>query len=404
MIGFALETRGLVKRYGRRRVLDGFTLAVPRGAVLGLVGANGAGKTTWMMTVAGLLRPASGTIDILGNGPFDAAVHAGRFVLLPQDSELPLEATPAGLFYRFGRLQGLSANEARRSAAEVLAAVNLADRAKSSIRSLSHGMRMRVRVAQCFLGNPELVLLDEPLNGLDPLEADRLRRFIRAHAGRQTIVVSSHNLHDVEQLCTHVAFVEKGRVTRMDTLGALTRGRSLEKVYLEQAGDRPAEDAASPAERLVAELKARGLTCATAESCTGGSVGGAITAVPGSSAVFLGGVISYANEVKRDVLGVSQEILDAHGAVSPECAERMAAGARNLLKADLAVSLTGIAGPDGGSAEKPVGLVWFGLAAPDGVRTEKVVFGGDRAAVRAQAVDHALGLLLSAADAVQSVK
>ena len=404
MIGFALETRGLVKRYGRRRVLDGFTLAVPRGAVLGLVGANGAGKTTWMMTVAGLLRPASGTIDILGNGPFDAAVHAGRFALLPQDSELPLEATPAGLFYRFGRLQGLSANEARRSAAEVLAAVNLADRAKSSIRSLSHGMRMRVRVAQCFLGNPDLVLLDEPLNGLDPLEADRLRRFIRAHAGRQTIVVSSHNLHDVEQLCTHVAFVEKGRVTRMDTLGALTRGRSLEKVYLEQAGDRPAEDAASPAERLVAELKARGLTCATAESCTGGSVGGAITAVPGSSAVFLGGVISYANEVKRDVLGVSQEILDAHGAVSPECAERMAAGARNLLKADLAVSLTGIAGHDGGSAEKPVGLVWFGLATKDGVRTEKKVFAGDRAAVRAQAVDHALGLLLSAADAVQSVK
>ena len=404
MIGFALETRGLVKRYGRRRVLDGFTLAVPRGAVLGLVGANGAGKTTWMMTVAGLLRPAPGTIDILGNGPFDAAVHAGRFALLPQDSELPLEATPAGLFYRFGRLQGLSANEARRSAAEVLAAVNLADRAKSSIRSLSHGMRMRVRVAQCFLGNPELVLLDEPLNGLDPLEADRLRRFIRAHAGRQTIVVSSHNLHDVEQLCTHVAFVENGRVTRMDTLGALTRGRSLESVYLEQAGDSPAKDAASPAERLVAKLKARGLMCATAESCTGGSVGGAITAVPGSSAVFLGGVISYANEVKRDVLGVSQEILDAHGAVSPECAERMAAGARNLLKADLAVSLTGIAGPDGGSAEKPVGLVWFGLATKDGVRTEKKIFGGDRTAVRAQAVDHALGLLLSAADAVQSAK
>ena len=402
MIGFALETRGLVKRYGRRRVLDGFTLAVPRGAVLGLVGANGAGKTTWMMTVAGLLRPASGTIDILGNGPFDAALHAGRFALLPQDSELPLEATPAGLFYRFGRLQGLSANEARRSAAEVLAAVNLADRAKSSIRSLSHGMRMRVRVAQCFLGNPELVLLDEPLNGLDPLEADRLRRFLRSRAGTQTIVISSHNLHDVEQLCTHVAFVENGRVTRMDTLSELTRGRSLESVFLGQSAEAPQE--ALPAERLVAALKARGLTCATAESCTGGSVGGAITAVPGSSAVFLGGVISYANEVKRDVLGVPQEILDAHGAVSPECAERMAAGARNLLKSDLAVSLTGIAGPDGGSAEKPVGLVWFGLATKDGVRTEKKIFAGDRAAVRAQAVSHALELLLSAADATQSAK
>ena len=402
MTGFALETRNLVKRYGRRRVLDGFTLAVPRGAVLGLVGANGAGKTTWMMTVAGLLRPASGTIDILGGGPFDAAIHAGRLALLPQDSELPLEATPTGLFYRFGRLQGLSAETARRSAAEVLKAVNLADRAKSSIRSLSHGMRTRVRVAQCFLGNPELVLLDEPLNGLDPLEADRLRRFLRSRAGNQTIIISSHNLHDVEQLCTHVAFVENGRVVRMDTLSELTRGRSLESVFLGQSGD--VQQKVSPAERLVAKLKERGLTCATAESCTGGRVGGAITAVPGSSAVFLGGVISYANEVKRDVLGVSQEILDTHGAVSPECAERMAAGARNLLKADLAVSLTGIAGPDGGSAEKPVGLVWFGLATKDGVRTEKKVFAGDRAAVRAQAVDHALGLLLSAADATQSAK
>ena len=402
MTGFALETRNLVKRYGRRRVLDGFTLAVPRGAVLGLVGANGAGKTTWMMTVAGLLRPASGTIDILGGGPFDAAVHAGRLALLPQDSELPLEATPMGLFYRFGRLQGLSAETARRSASEVLKAVNLADRAKSSIRSLSHGMRTRVRVAQCFLGNPELVLLDEPLNGLDPLEADRLRRFLRSRAGNQTIIISSHNLHDVEQLCTHVAFVENGRVTRMDTLSELTRGRSLESVFLGQTGD--VQQKVSPAERLVAKLKERGLTCATAESCTGGSVGGAITAVPGSSAVFLGGVISYANEVKRDVLGVPQEILDTHGAVSPECAERMATGARHLLKTDLAVSLTGIAGPDGGSAEKPVGLVWFGLATKDGVRTEKKVFAGDRAAVRAQAVDHALGLLLSAADATQSAK
>ena len=402
MTGFALETRNLVKRYGRRRVLDGFTLAVPRGAVLGLVGANGAGKTTWMMTVAGLLRPSSGTIDILGGGPFDAAVHAGRFALLPQDSELPLEATPMGLFYRFGRLQGLSAEVARRSAAEVLKSVNLADRARSSIRSLSHGMRTRVRVARCFLGNPELVLLDEPLNGLDPLEADRLRKFIRARAGKQTIVISSHNLHDVEQLCSHVALVENGKVVRMDTLAELTRGRSLESVFLGQSAEAPQE--ALPAERLVAALKARGLTCATAESCTGGSVGGAITAVPGSSAVFLGGVISYANEVKRDVLGVPQEILDAHGAVSPECAERMAAGARNLLKSDLAVSLTGIAGPDGGSAEKPVGLVWFGLATKDGVRTEKKLFAGDRAAVRAQAVSHALELLLSAADATQSAK
>ena len=147
------------------------------------------------------------------------------------------------------------------------------------------------------------------------------------------------------------------------------------------------------ATNLVELLKARGLTCATAESCTGGGVGSAITAVPGSSAVFAGGVISYSNDVKRDVLGVSADILQNVGAVSSETAAQMAAGARRLLKTDLAVSLTGIAGPDGGSEEKPVGLVWFGLATKDGVRTEKAIFRGDRAKVREQAVTHALGML-----------
>lgn len=151
------------------------------------------------------------------------------------------------------------------------------------------------------------------------------------------------------------------------------------------------------AERLVELLRARGLTCATAESCTGGGVGAALTAVPGSSAVFLGGVVSYANAVKRDVLGVSAATLDTVGAVSPETAAQMADGARRLTKADLAVSVTGIAGPGGGSAEKPVGLVWFGLATPDGTRTERAIFAGDRAAVRANAVTHALGMLTAAA-------
>ena len=222
MIGVALATRDLVKRYGRRRALDGFSLSVPRGAMMGMVGANGAGKTTWMMAVAGFLRLSAGDIDLLGRGPFDAAVHSGRFAILPQDSELPLEARPADLLYRYARMQGFSQEAARRSAAGMLAAVNLSDRARSSVRSLSHGMRIRVRLAQCFLGSPELVLLDEPLNGLDPVEADRIRRFLRARRGRQTIVVSSHNLHDIETLCTHVAFVEKGRVARTATLEAIT--------------------------------------------------------------------------------------------------------------------------------------------------------------------------------------
>ena len=147
------------------------------------------------------------------------------------------------------------------------------------------------------------------------------------------------------------------------------------------------------AEKLVALLKAQNLTCATAESCTGGGVGAAITSVPGASEVYMGGVTSYDNSVKRNVLGVRAETLAIAGAVSSECAAEMALGVRRLLQVDRAVSVTGIAGPDGGSVDKPVGLVWFGLADGNGVRTEKAIFAGDRAAVRAQAVTHALGML-----------
>lgn len=224
MIASALVTRNLVKRRGRYRALDGLSLSVPRGSVMGLVGENGAGKTTWMMTVAGFLHLDSGEVDILGCGPFDAAVHGGRLAILPQDSELPLESTLEGALYRFGRIQGMTGDAARRSARQALTAVNLMDRAGAAVRTLSHGMRKRAMVAQCFVGDPEVVLLDEPLNGLDPVEAARLRTFIGSQRGRRTIVVSSHNLEDVERLCTHVALVSKGRLVKMDAISSFTHG------------------------------------------------------------------------------------------------------------------------------------------------------------------------------------
>ncbi len=152
------------------------------------------------------------------------------------------------------------------------------------------------------------------------------------------------------------------------------------------------------AEKLVKRLAELGRTCGTAESCTGGGIGSAITAVAGSSAVFMGGVISYDNSVKQNILGVSPETLASVGAVSPETAEQMAVGARKLLKVDYAVSVTGIAGPGGGSAEKPVGLVWFGIATPAGIKTEKQIFPGNRAEVRTATVEHALSLLLAATE------
>ena len=157
---------------------------------------------------------------------------------------------------------------------------------------------------------------------------------------------------------------------------------------MKTCGDKSAEG------RLVAVCKARGVTIATAESCTGGLVAARITSVPGSSAVFLGGVVSYANAAKQELLGVPREVLERAGAVSAACAEAMARGARARLKADLAVSVTGIAGPDGGTPQKPVGLVYLGVATAAGARAERHVFAGDRAAIRALAADRALALLL----------
>jgi PncC family amidohydrolase len=141
------------------------------------------------------------------------------------------------------------------------------------------------------------------------------------------------------------------------------------------------------------------LTVAVAESCTGGAVAARIVSVAGSSNYLLGGVVAYSNEAKRRLLGVSAEILDTRGAVSAECAAAMAEGARRAFGADVAVSTTGIAGPAGATARKPVGLVYIGLATPTGTHVDEHHFPGDRAAVIAAATDAALRLLLDGARA-----
>ena len=134
----------------------------------------------------------------------------------------------------------------------------------------------------------------------------------------------------------------------------------------------------------------RHLTLSTAESCTGGLIGGLLTALPGSSGYYLGGVISYANAVKEGLLGVPGTVLETVGAVSEETAIAMAKGAQSALHSDYALSVTGIAGPGGGSEKKPVGTVWIGLATPDGVTARRFLFSGDREEVRLATVGAAL--------------
>ena len=138
----------------------------------------------------------------------------------------------------------------------------------------------------------------------------------------------------------------------------------------------------------------QGKTLATAESLTGGMIGAALTAVPGASAVYKGGVVSYTNEIKHDVLGVEQDILDRYGAVSLWTAGAMAKGVRRLLKADIAVSVTGLAGPGGDEFGHKVGTVFIGFESQSKAITKEYRFAGDREAVRQQTVDAALQLIL----------
>jgi len=147
-------------------------------------------------------------------------------------------------------------------------------------------------------------------------------------------------------------------------------------------------------------LVERGLMLVTAESCTGGMIAARCTDLPGSSRWFERGLVTYSNAAKTELLGVATTTLDRHGAVSEQTAAEMARGALAASRADLAVAVTGVAGPDGGSEDKPVGTVWFGFALRGGTtRTERHVFDGDRAAVREATVERALaGLIDLAAD------
>ena len=177
----------------------------------------------------------------------------------------------------------------------------------------------------------------------------------------------------------------------------------------EAADAEPARPEAADAEALearvgalatqaVAALETAGLTAACAESLTGGLIAGALTAVPGSSAVVRGGVVSYAAEAKRDVLGVSSRALDEAGVVSEPVARQMAEGARERLRADVAVAVTGIAGPGGAEPGKPVGTVWMAVAEAEGSAARLFCFEGDRQAVRLQTVAEALIALRRAAE------
>ena len=162
---------------------------------------------------------------------------------------------------------------------------------------------------------------------------------------------------------------------------------------------------AEPLEKVIGQLLTeQKLTIALAESCTGGLIAHRLTNVPGSSDYFIGGVVSYANEAKERVLGVSHQTLQEYGAVSEETAREMARGVRRLLQTDVALAVTGIAGPSGGTPGKPVGLTYIALAAEDLERCERYLWRGDRRANKEQSAEAALAMLREYLEARQDLK
>ena len=218
----ALSIEGLRKTYGRTVALDGLDLTVPKGVICGLIGPNGAGKTTTFGIVGGLILADVGRVDILGRGPLAPRRHPGMLTMLPQDCELSPHVSLRQLLTHYAELQGMTPDSAKREVEAKLDQVALSDRADARIKSLSHGMRRRVSIAQALLGSPELVLLDEPTSGLDPELVVRMREVFASHRGKRTLVISSHNLLELETLCDHVIFIERGRCTRDGSMADVT--------------------------------------------------------------------------------------------------------------------------------------------------------------------------------------
>lgn len=206
-----IECQELSKRYGGKRALDAVSLTLSAGEPIALVGPNGAGKTTLISLICGFISKSAGTIRVLGEPP-GAAALSGKLAALPQDALLDPRLSVGRQLRFFARLQGMSAKSARSDVQRVLETVDLLDSINSKPVDLSHGMRKRIAIAQALLGTPKLVLLDEPTAGIDPPNAKMIRDLIRQQSQSTTFLVSSHNLDELERLCSSVVYLEQGRL------------------------------------------------------------------------------------------------------------------------------------------------------------------------------------------------
>ena len=228
-----IQAKGLCKRYGKRRVVNGVDLEVRRGDVFGFLGPNGAGKSTTIRMLTGLVRPDAGTVRLFGHDlrreHNRALARVGAVVEAPSlYSHLTGEQNLSVL----ASLSGGAPPERRR---EVLRLVGLEGRGRDRVRTYSHGMKQRLAFAQALLPSPELVILDEPTNGLDPRGMVEVRELVRRLATEQgiTIFLSSHLLNEIEQVCNRVVVIDQGLVRAQGTVGELLQARGFLRVAVD---------------------------------------------------------------------------------------------------------------------------------------------------------------------------
>ncbi len=232
-----LEIRGLTKAFGRHTVVDDLSFDVRRGEVFGFLGPNGSGKTTTIRMALRIIRPDDGSVSIFGSPPDRSVLK--RVGYLPEERGLPREIRVLDAIRYLGRLQGLTFAEAEDRGTELLRRVNLYEHRSKKVRDLSRGMTQLVQFVTALVHDPELIILDEPFAGLDPLNVELMKEMLveRQRAGA-TIMFSTHIMSDVEVLCERVALIADGRLLLFGDLAQIKRQRGANSVQI-QAGRIP---------------------------------------------------------------------------------------------------------------------------------------------------------------------
>jgi ABC-2 type transport system ATP-binding protein len=237
----AAEVRGLVKTYrgaferSGTTALCGVDLEIPPGIAFGLIGPNGAGKTTFIKALLGIVRPTAGTIHVLGGSAEDPAIRA-RIGYLPERLELPLAWTPRAFLFSVARLKGIANRHS--DANRQLSRVGLANEAERRIGTFSTGMKQRLGLAAALLGTPDLLVLDEPTDGIDPLGRVEIRRILSEERSRgAAILLNSHLLAETERVCDRVGILSGGRLVKQGGLEELCGTSTRFKVRFESGYD-----------------------------------------------------------------------------------------------------------------------------------------------------------------------